>query len=156
VSTRANIVLYDQSYRGKMWFYKHSDGYPEGTLPLILRFMKMVEEGQIRRNTVQAGGWMVLLGMQDHAWMFGLPQVTLLDYYRRKAECSTALSWKIGSVEPTTGQHGDIEWLYRLDLLTNVLQYGQPGDEEDTLDPVVGLVDYVRLVETVREMEAQR
>ena len=43
MSTRANILVKD-AFGEKLWFYRHSDGYPSGALPLLRVFMKAVKE----------------------------------------------------------------------------------------------------------------
>ena len=42
MSTRANIKVKD-SY-DTLWFYRHSDGYPEGAIPTIDKFMQLVAQ----------------------------------------------------------------------------------------------------------------
>lgn len=31
--------------------------------------------------------------------------------------------WKVGAIEPTTGIHGDIDYLYTIDLITKEITY---------------------------------
>ena len=102
MSTRANIVLTDDS-GDKLWFYRHSDGYPEGAMPVLDKFLSWVKEGRIRNNIGQAAGWLIMLGNAE---------------YKAGQEPSTEgfSGWKVGSIEPTTEQHDDIEYLYTIDL----------------------------------------
>ena len=51
MSTRANIIIKD-SYN-KLYFYRHSDGYPEGTMPTLTKFLDMVVNKEIRNNVLQ-------------------------------------------------------------------------------------------------------
>lgn len=51
MSTRANIIVKDK--HDTLWFYRHSDGYPEGTLPSLNKFLDMVKSGKIRDNVGQ-------------------------------------------------------------------------------------------------------
>ena len=101
MSTRANIVV--KSDRDKLIFYRHSDGYPEGTMPLLVEFMEKVKSGEIRDNVSQSAGWLIELGRREMMECFSdkIPQ-----YYK----------WKVGFIEPTTCIHGDIEYLYTIDL----------------------------------------
>jgi hypothetical protein len=99
MSTRANIIIKD-SY-DKLWFYRHSDGYPEGALPTLKEFMRKVAKGDIRDNAMQSCGWLVIIGHEEY-----------------KAHQP---DWKVGAYEPTTGQHGDIEYLYTIDLDKKVI-----------------------------------
>lgn len=108
MSTRANIILKDGDE--ELWFYRHSDGYPEGALPILEKFMEAVKNGTIRDNIGQAGGWLILLGAEEYNV---LPDFTCPDYLDGSKREKT---WKVGAIEPTTGRHGDIEFLYTLDL----------------------------------------
>ena len=102
MSTRANIVITDE--RGnKLFFYRHSDGYPEGAMPTLEKFMSWVKEGKIRNNVGQASGWLIMLGN--------------LEYEQKNEPTNDGYSgWKVGAYEPTPYIHGDIEYLYHLDL----------------------------------------
>lgn len=101
MSTRCNILVRDGEE--ELWFYRHSDGYPEGAMPLLQEFMEYVKSGAIRDNISQASGWLVYLGAKE----YGLHDPDKIDGFS---------GWKVGSIEPTTGQHGDIEYLYVIDL----------------------------------------
>ena len=37
--------------------------------------------------------------------------------------------WKVGAFEPTTGQHGDIEYLYTIDLIAEVITCSEDFEE---------------------------
>ncbi len=120
MSTRANIIIKDQY--SKLWFYRHSDGYPEGTMPELERFLSLVKDGFIRNNTGQAAGWLIILGAQEYDY-----KIDPTNGYKRKPTNSTLAKylpdhldkrdcWKVGAFEPTSGLHGDIEYLYVIDL----------------------------------------
>lgn len=64
MSTRANIVIKDR--HDKLFFYRHSDGYPEGTLPTLNKFIDWVKSGKIRDNVSQAAGWLIILGALEY------------------------------------------------------------------------------------------
>lgn len=105
MSTRAQIIVTDGE--DAQWFYRHCDGYPDGTMPTLKKFMGWVKEGKIRDNVLQAAGWLVILGhierCQDLKQNFGEPE-----------------DWEVGSYEPCPykKQHGDIEYLYTVNLKT--------------------------------------
>ena len=101
MSTRSNILLKDDN--GQQWFYRHNDGYPEGAMPTIAEFVRHVENGSIRPYVRPAAGWLVALGMQEYGNQ--VPQ-----------KGSKLADWKVGTIEPTTGEHGDIEYLYTITL----------------------------------------
>lgn len=111
MSTRCNIKLTDE-HGTELWFYRHSDGYPEGAMPVLEEFVGLVNSGKIRRDAMQAAGWLILLGADE----YGVTLNTL-----RAANKDTMMGWKVGSIEPTTGQHSDIEWLYHVDLQTGII-----------------------------------
>jgi len=106
MSTRANIVVKDE-YKARLWFYRHSDGYPGGTLNILGKFMQAVVDGKLRDNLSQSAGYLIQLG-HDELVSYNLP-----DGY---------LGWKVGTIEPTTGQHGDIEFLYILDISKKTIE----------------------------------
>lgn len=109
MSTRANIVLKDG--KEKLTFYKHSDGYPEGTMPILTEFVESIKSGKFRDNIGQCSGQLILLGRKDWENTFndlgGIPA-----HY----------AWKVGSIEPTTSIHGDIEYLYTIDLVKKTIK----------------------------------
>jgi hypothetical protein len=107
MSTRANIIIKDDE--SKLIFYKHSDGYPEGTMPILTEFLDAVKSGKFRDNVGQASGWLVELGRRD-----------LLNTFDGKIPAHYA--WKIGSIEPTTCIHGDIEYKYTIDLVKKTIK----------------------------------
>ena len=93
MSTRANIIIKDKC--SKLYFYRHSDGYPKGTMPTLEKFLKMVADGVIRNNVLHSSGWLIIIGNEEYA-----------EYQ----------TWKVGSYEPTDQIHSDIEYLYTIDL----------------------------------------
>jgi len=120
MSTRANIVFLDGKIR-ELWFYRHSDGYPKGALPLLKTFMAKVAKGEIRDNPSQSAGWLVVLGHCEY-----------------EIE-GTRDGWKVGSIEPTDAMHGDIEYLYELNLKAreiNVYVVGYPKQKLTKLGKV--------------------
>lgn len=107
MSTRANIVV--KSGREKLIFYRHSDGYPEGTMPLLNDFLEKVKSGKIRDNVGQAAGWLILLGHKEMS-------LQAENFKKEFPNFKTNYDWKVGSIEPTTCIHDDIEYLYTIDL----------------------------------------
>ena len=117
MSTRANIVIKDKC--DSLWFYRHSDGYPDGTMPTLEKFLEWVTSGKIRDNVGQASGWLILIGTKEYNTKYDveahkeieIPAEELLE----PGEDSIS-GWKCGAYEPTTGQHEDIQFLYTVDL----------------------------------------
>jgi len=102
MSTRCNIRVIDGS-ENELWFYRHSDGYPSSVLPSLEPLMERLELGHVRDNIGQFAGWIILLGHIEYG--------------------SKDNSWKVGAYEPTTTQHGDIEYLYTIDLGAKTLTH---------------------------------
>jgi len=107
MSTRASIIIKD-SY-SQLFFYRHSDGYPEGTLPTLEKFLSWVKEGKIRNNVSQAAGWLILIGLQEYG--NGTDQLGEIEPTDKGFS-----GWKIGAYEPTNGVNGDEEYQYIIDL----------------------------------------
>jgi hypothetical protein len=107
VSTRANIIVIDGE--DELIFYRHSDGYLDGTLPTLTMFIDLVKDGIIRDNVGQACGWLILIGAREYG-------VTLEFDQLPACQGGPSMAWKVGAYEPTTGLHGDIEFLYVIDL----------------------------------------
>lgn len=108
MSTRANIIIkdgYDQ-----LIFYRHSDGYPEGTLPTLDKLMRWVKTGRIRDNVVQAAGWLIKIGASEYE----TPD---------EPDSHSCYGWKVGAYEPTPVVHDDINYLYTIDLDAKTVTY---------------------------------
>jgi len=126
MSTRCNIIVKDAHQ--KLYFYRHSDGYPEGAMPTLEKFMQYVKDGLIRNNVGQAAGWLIVLGAAeyDYKYVFNeggssayVQKTTPLNAYEPTNEGYSG--WKVGAIEPTDCIHGDIEFLYILDLDTKTI-----------------------------------
>jgi hypothetical protein len=100
--------------------------------------MDWVKEGRIRDNVGQAAGWLILIGAQEYDTVY------ISGGERRKKTTLTEPSiggitgWQAGAYEPTTCIHGDIEYLYTLDLKAKtILVQEVVGDGQyRTIDPV--------------------
>lgn len=131
MSTRCNIVIQD-SWGSRLYFYRHSDGYPEVTKKSLEIFMNWIKEGRVRDNVGQAAGWLIILGAAEYDINrdfkkpdeYGAPLHTPLDQYIPNAGHS---DWKVGAYEPTTDIHGDIEYLYIIDLEKQKLTVKKSG-----------------------------
>jgi len=136
MSTRANIIIKEKgsytdnngkqkNYSEKLYFYRHSDGYPEGTMPLLVTFINAMREGKIRNNVGQSAGWLIMLGAVEYN---SIPKFELEPHAvgrRAYGDVTTTKfseedfsGWKVGAIEPTTGIHGDIEYKYVIDVKT--------------------------------------
>ncbi len=124
MSARANIIIKDR-YE-KLYFYRHCDGYPEEVMPSLNKFLKMVKKNQIRDNVSQSAGWLIIIGAIEYQTipkeLFLNKENFLKNSWEQKEEGELPISefipddWKVGAFEPTTGIHGDIEYLYVIDL----------------------------------------
>lgn len=120
MSTRANIILKDNSGR-QIIFYRHSDGYPKGVMPTLNKFINWIKAGKIRNNLMQSAGWLVLIGAMEYnslpkykAKPYKLGKST---YYNVNVESIEEPSdWKCGAYEITDNIHGDIAYLYTVNV----------------------------------------
>lgn len=101
MSTRANVIVTD-IFGDKLYFYRHSDGYPEGTMPTLELFLDKVKSGDIRDNASQSAGHLILIGHEEYG--------------------SKKTGWKVGSYEPTTQIHGDVEYVYTVDVSKKTIE----------------------------------
>lgn len=125
MSTRAQIIVKDE--RQELWFYRHSDGYPDGALPLLEKFLNYVKDGSIRVNVEQAGGWLILLGADEYNEKYDsksgkfVKKETLV-VPNKEDLCA---GWKCGSIEPCAcnRQHDDIQYLYTVNLVDKTITW---------------------------------
>lgn len=128
MSTRANILI--RSGQEKLWFYRHSDGYPDGVAPTLKKMLQWVKEGVIRDNVSQASGWLVLLGAMEYKTVppSAFEKKETFDY---EIHLDKPKDWKCGAYEPTTGKHCDIEWKYVFDLEQRTIKVYETVPFED-------------------------
>ena len=62
----------------------------------LKKFVKGYVDGSMRRNVIQSAGWLIVRGHEEYK--------------------SLGKDWKVGAYEPTTDIHGDIEYLYTIDI----------------------------------------
>lgn len=124
MSTRANIVLTEGNQ--KLIFYRHSDGYPEGTLPTLNIFLKWLKDGKIRTDLHQSAGWLIVLGAIEYNTIpkFEASEPNKYGYSDVPIETiQEPKDWKVGSIEPTTCIHSDIQFLYTIDIVKKEITY---------------------------------
>lgn len=131
MSTRAGIIVTDG--RSESHFYRHSDGYPSGTLPTLNLFMQWVKDGKIRSNTSQAAGWLIVIGALEYN---AVPNVVVEDcahpFDKTRTMKQTDIEtieapqdWKCGAYEPTGNvkNHGDLAYIYTVNLATQEISH---------------------------------
>ncbi len=141
MSTRCQIVVKDNSSWGSdILFYRHSDGYPEGAMPTLQKFMDWVRRGIVRDNAEQSAGWLILIGAKEYSTNYidgkDVPKEKLFEPNDDSSD-----GWKCGAYEPAGCRHGDIEYLYILNVEvktiacyeTNFDGEGFPDKEKDKL-----------------------
>lgn len=113
MSTRALIILRDG--RDTQYFYRHSDGYPDGVMPTLEKFMSYVRDKKTRDNVSQSAGWLIVVGMQEYANNdFGRPDGSAP---LNEAEPGGGVAgWKVGAYETTTTTNIGASYTYLLDL----------------------------------------
>tara|TARA_R110002096_G_scaffold171290_3_gene344020 strand:+ start:1054 stop:1395 length:342 start_codon:yes stop_codon:yes gene_type:complete len=110
MTTRCNIKITDD-YGGELWFYRHSDGYPKSVMTTLEPLMDKLRKGLLRDNVGQFAGWLIVIGHYEYKD----------DSFDE--EDYPLIGWKCGAYEPTTGQHGDIDYLYHIDLSRKSLMF---------------------------------
>lgn len=117
MSTRANVKIKGE-FGDEILFYRHSDGYPEGTLPTLYEFLKLVGEGKIRKNASQASGWLVAIGAKEYGR-------SLTPDSKDKIS-----GWKIGAYEPCSKISEWAEYIYEIDLDNLTISISDEYDDE--------------------------
>lgn len=144
MSTRANVLIKD-AY-SELWMYHHSDGYPTGMKDTLTQFIDWVNRGLIRGNASQSAGWLIILGIQENIEHMQSFQESMGDLLNKDVKINLeelaikdyiptggVSGWKVGAYEPTNEQHGDIEWLYTLDLQKKTLTVQEIYSKEEHL-----------------------
>ncbi len=134
MSTRCQVILKD-SY-GEVWFYRHSDGYPEGVTPTLARLCQWIKDGRIRNNAEQAAGWLVIIGREEYkAWkppVFDPARKPSQDGPFEPGHDNAMSGWQVGAYEPCAPQmHGDIEHLYVVDLASATWKEAKSFDMDE-------------------------
>lgn len=120
MSTRANIIIKDEDE--ELWFYRHSDGYPETTMPTLQKFLEFVTSGKIRDNVTQSAGWLIIIGADEYKHYHISEPLEGMQKEEWDGKIPTnPVYWKVGAYEPTTGRHSDIEYLYTIDLVKKTI-----------------------------------
>jgi hypothetical protein len=153
MSTRCNIIIKDE-YGDQLIFYRHSDGYPRGALPTLKQFMQWVKDEHIRDNVNQASGWLILIGAKENEMEY------LGNGKHQKKKSLTEPNpkddfsgWQCGAYEPTSCIHGDIEYLYTLDLnkQTILVQRANNWDEKLKTKTIATITDFTPGNEDLKE-----
>ena len=118
MSTRCHVVLKDE--HAEQWFYRHCDGYPDGTLPTLFEFMTWIKDKKIRDNVQQSSGWLIMIGA--------------IEYSDFTSDITQPHKWKVGAYEPCPeGYHSDIQYIYTIDVEKNKLEvYDLSNDRKTT------------------------
>jgi hypothetical protein len=92
----------------------------------------------LRTDLGQAAGWLIILGAIEYNTIpeFELEKSTPYisktygDVNSVKWPEADGSNWKVGAIEPTTSLHGDIEYLYVIDLTNKTLKCYEDWDTE--------------------------
>ena len=144
MSTRANIIITEtrtwggEKYTESLVFYRHSDGYPEGTMPALNLFLDWVKSGCIRDNVSQSAGWLIMIGAIEYGTIpdYKTRKNPIGSYDKKYGELDTIAmpidngsTWKVGAFEPAIALGGDIEYLYVIDLTKKTIKtYSSQAD----------------------------
>lgn len=150
MSTRAHIAFFEkepeaeQVTKPEVLIYKHSDGYPEGTLPQLTEFCKLFNEHRGLRDNEYATARCV-------QFMTNYDDKEMAEWYKSNPKLGNTDTFSFLGYGVGTGFHGDIEYYY---VVTpeeiKVYEVGYNYDEEDEEKrylPVLTLIDTVTLKE---------
>jgi len=132
MSTRAKITIKD-GYE-EVYFYRHSDGYPSGTMHTLKKFIDWIVTGRIRKSASLSAGWLVLIGAEEYR-CYGKsykngnmrPKKTVLEPGN---DHNSLTSWKCGSYEPCGEPPGDYAYAYLIDLEKDTLTISHDWPEK--------------------------
>jgi hypothetical protein len=145
MSTRAHIAFFDaepeaeQVTKPTVLIYKHSDGYPEGTLPQLTEFSKLFNEHRGLRDNEYATARCVqfMTNFDDEAMKEWRKEMKMEKEF-------SFLGYGVGTVF-----HGDIEFYYVVtpeEIKVYEVNYNfDEEDEEKRYLPKLTLVDTVTL-----------
>lgn len=126
MSTRCNVLIKDQ-YGVTLYFYRHSDGYPDCAGEDLKAFVNDYKNQSMRRDTMQSAGWLIVRGHFEYKTDQddGKPG-------SKPSECgkSYGYGWKVGAYEPTSKLHADVEYVYVIDLEKQTLTCRIPKGPE--------------------------
>lgn len=105
MGTRCNVIIKDED--SELIFYRHSDGYPECTGENLKEFVQLYTKGLLRNNVMQSAGWLIIHGHFDEDYK---PKTS------GQPDSDGFSGWKVGAYEPTSSLHGDVEYIYIIDL----------------------------------------
>ena len=114
MSTRAGIIIKDKY--DQIHYYRHSDGYPEGTLPTLNIFLDWVKTGRIRDNVSQAAGWLVIIGALEYKTIDNMVKI---------GNALVPGNFKVGAYQPikSVKNFSDLEYIYTIDLQKKEITY---------------------------------
>ncbi len=142
MSTRANILIKDR-YNRQIWLYRHSDGYPEATMTTLQKFIEWHRSSAISGDPSQVSGWLILLGAIEYQTLpplrFHGEKTISKDVFKKLLDFEPEYH-KSSAYEPTDGCHGDIRYLYIIDLDEQSISCYGTGDFDvegsPTCDPM--------------------
>jgi len=135
MSTRCNVLVKDKY--SEQWFYRHCDGYRSVTAESLKVFVGWLVEGKIRPNVSQGASWLIILGNNEYA----------KDDMASNEPENSFTGWKVGAYEVTDGQHGDIDFLYKIDMAektVSITKIHQNTEEKYTFEEFLE-TDFSRL-----------
>ena len=126
MSTRAQIIIQDE--QDLLWFYRHSDGYPEVCGESLKTFLRWLLDGKIRNNVGQSAGWLIVMGAAEYSHHIGIGIVSIEPaptkiFIEPKA---TIMGWKCGAYEPAICCQMDVEYVYVIDLVAKEIRCYEP------------------------------
>ena len=85
--------------------------------------MQWLKKGIIRDNIGQSAGWLVLIGAMEYNTIPKFIPPSKKYGSSDPEQMEPPSDWKVGAYEPTTGIHGDVEFIYTIDLVAKTLTH---------------------------------
>jgi hypothetical protein len=151
MSTRCQIGIYKTGDcpidQPASLVYKHSDGYPEGVLPLLEPFLARFAAARRLEDTEYLVAWLLFEFMLDHRkWS---------DKYKKKnPSTGDTYSFTGFGICGDKAIHGDIEYYYRVD--PDKVQIFRPPDFPDTGSQAADYDLYDKLVTNLTTWKLER
>lgn len=150
MSTRAHIGFFEKEpteaerTKPEVLIYKHSDGYPEGTLPQLTEFCKLFNEHRGLRDNEYATARCV-------QFMTNYDDKEMAEWHKEQGRKENNPTWSFLGYGVGTGFHGDIEYYYVVtpeEIKVYAVGYNyDEEDEEKRYLPILTLTDTVTLKE---------
>lgn len=118
MSTRCHVAIYESESAAKAdnhhaLLYKHSDGYPDGVLPILEPFLKQFKEVRGMGDTEYLSAWTLHALMEDSV-KHSIETRKWLIENKMSVDTMPENGMQGVGFSICSGLHGDIEYLYKI------------------------------------------